>query len=101
MSLYAVQRVIFELKHDKPRAALLRTDPPAALRDAGLTEAERDALARGDLAGLYLMGVHPLLLAPYSRMAGLSRNDYQRALAPLKGARRFSSDYRLDGHSEA
>lgn len=46
------------------------------------------------------MGVHPLLLAPYSRMAGLSRSDYQHALA-LKGARRFSSDYRLDGHSEA
>ncbi|WP_338616317.1 hypothetical protein [Pigmentiphaga sp. CHJ604] len=101
MSLFAVQRLIFDLKHDKGRAALLKSDPQAALRDADLTDAERSALAHGDLASLYLMGVHPLLLAPYSRMVGISRADYQHALAPLKGARTFCSDYRLDSRGEA
>lgn len=101
MSLYAMQKAIFDLKRDKQRAALLRTAPLLALQGAELTHDELSAMTRGDLATLYLMGVHPLLLAPYSRMLGISRSDYQRALAPLKGKRRFSSDLRPDDVCEA
>ena len=48
---------------------------------------EITALASGDLAALYTMGVHPLLLAPYSRFMAIPRPKYQSALDPLRGLR--------------
>ena len=47
--------------------------------------------AAGDLAALYKMGVHPLLLAPYSRFMAIPRPKYQSALDPLRGLRTLRS----------
>lgn len=101
MSLLTLQCLIFDLKRDKQRARLLASNAQEALGSADLTREERDALARGDLAALYRMGVHPLLLRPLSRMLGVSPAEYQQVLNPLKGTRGFSSDYQLDGHGDS
>lgn len=91
MSVYGVNRFIFELKRDKALQATFRTAPDSALAAFPLEPAERDALKSGDLAYLYQQGVHPLLLAPYSRAMGISRPQYQAALAPFRGVRMMRS----------
>lgn len=96
MSLIAVQQLMFDLKRDKPRAALWLTDPDQVHASYALTEHESVALKTGDLPALYRMGVHPLLLAPFSRMAQIPRPKYQTDLAPLKGERPMISTYQLD-----
>ena len=79
------------MKKDKPFVQAFREDARAALADAPLTEEELAALADGDLAALYRMGVHPLLLAPYARVMGIARPRYQELLAPLEGLRQMRS----------
>ncbi|WP_151448637.1 hypothetical protein [Lacisediminimonas profundi] len=91
MSLYTVQQTLFRLKKDKPFSATFKELGAAALATLDLSEQERDAVANGDLAGLYRMGVHPLLLAPYARLMGIARPRYQELLAPLAGLQRLKS----------
>ncbi len=91
MSLYGVQNVLFRLKKDKGFVERFKLDAQAALASHDLTETERAALAGGDLAALYLMGAHPLLMAPYSRLMGISRVSYQQQLMPHKGVRTMRS----------
>lgn len=91
MSLYAVERFIYQLKKDKALQQLFKSMPDEALAAGGLADAEAAALKNGDLAKLYEMGVHPLLLAPYSRFMGISRPRYQELLDPLRGVRQMRS----------
>ena len=91
MSLYGMQKFMFVLKKDKSLQSRFKEDAQAALGAFPLTQAEKDALAAGDLAGLYTMGVHPLLLAPYSRFMAIPRPKYQSALDPLRGLRTLRS----------
>ena len=91
MYLYRVQEILFRLKRDKQFAASFQSDPGAALASVELGEPQRRALIAGDVATLFRMGVHPLLLAPFSRVVGIARPDYQSQLAPLKGLRRLRS----------
>jgi hypothetical protein len=91
VSLYGVQKAMYLLKKDKALQGRFRQDAAAALAGHDLAAHELAALAAGDLAGLYRMGVHPLLLAPYSRMMGISRPRYQELLTPLKGVQRLRS----------
>ena len=99
MSLLAVQQLMFDLKRDKSRAALWLSDADQVQQDYVLTPEEASALKTGDLPALYRMGVHPLLLAPFSRMARIPRPQYQADLNPLKGERPMVSTYQL-GTSE-
>lgn len=91
MSLYQVQKVMFLLKKDEQLAQAIKQTPSAALAPFPLSDEERAALGAGDLAALYRMGVHPLLLAPYSRVMGISRPDYCERLAPVRGYRTLQS----------
>jgi hypothetical protein len=91
MSLYAVQKFIYQLKKDKALQQLFKSGPDEALAACGLSAAEAAALKNGDLAKLYEMGVHPLLLAPYSRFMGIPRPRYQELLEPLRGLRPMRS----------
>ena len=91
MSLYHVQKVMFLLKKDEQLAQAIKQDPDAALQPFPLTAQERAALASGDLAALYRMGAHPLLLAPYSRVMGIARPQYCERLAPVRGYRALQS----------
>jgi hypothetical protein len=83
MRAYALQKAIYDFLN--PRG---RPEPPAlapdALRDRyGLGAAEIAALVEGDVAALYRLGVHPVLLNSYAR-ARVPRDRYRAALAGLE-----------------
>ena len=46
-----------------------------------LTDEERKAFDSKDVAALYQMGLHPVLLNGYCRAIGYGRNDYRAILA--------------------
>jgi hypothetical protein len=89
MSLYRLQRRIFEdLRGGTPPAG------STGSADDGLTDDERRALDDKDVAALYLMGVHPVLLNGFCRAAGLGRRDYRAVLEPLDHAGRGKPRWR-------
>jgi hypothetical protein len=95
LSLFDVERFIFELKHDERLQAALMANDDSVLEGFDLKPAESAALKTGAVEALYRMGVHPLLIAPYSRYAGIAPADYHRRLAALEGSRTFSSGRRF------
>ena len=90
MSLYEVERLLHEFNRSRALLERFRQEPEAALEGYALEEAERRALATGDVAALWQMGVHPQLLLGYSRFAG-PRDEVRRRLEPLVGTRQIRS----------
>jgi hypothetical protein len=86
MSLYSVQKVLFRLNKDAATRARYQADRDALLAEYALTEEERRALAEADVGRLHLMGVHPLLLAPFAGRSGLKWPDYLAALQRARDA---------------
>ena len=86
MSLYAVQKVLFKMNKDAAARARFKSDRDALLAEYALTEEERSALAGADVGRLHLMGVHPLLLAPFAGRSGLKWPDYLAALQRARDA---------------
>jgi aromatic-ring opening dioxygenase LigAB LigA subunit len=91
MSLLGVQTFLFRLKNDKQLQSQFETARDEAFSNFSLSDEEKRALLEGDLETLYRIGVHPLLLAPFSRYAKIPRLTYRVRLAPFKGTRRFVS----------
>jgi hypothetical protein len=91
MSLFDIQALIFRLKHDRQAQERFKIAPDSILAEFELMPEEEVALRSADLATLWQMGVHPLLLLPYSRAVGISPENYHKALAPLVGTRNFRS----------
>ena len=81
MSLYQVQKVLFGLNNEPALRERWTRDRAAVLADYALATDERLALASADVAALYTMGVHPLLLAPFAGRCGLAWPDYLATLA--------------------
>jgi hypothetical protein len=48
-----------------------------------LTDEERAAFQQRDVAALYQLGLHEVLLNRFCRAAGFARDDYRKALEPL------------------
>ena len=86
MSLYSVQKLLFRLNKDASVRARFRTDRDALLAEYTLTGEERRAIAEADVGRLHLMGVHPLLLAPFAGRSGLKWPDYLAALQRARDA---------------
>jgi hypothetical protein len=82
MSVYAVNRLCRQALHDLEFRAALERDPQAALAPLPLTEEERAALLRGDVAWLYQHGAHPFLLAYLTRwnLFGLTPARYSERI---------------------
>jgi hypothetical protein len=91
MSLLGVHMFMYRLKTDKALQGKFKNRSPEAFEAFDLTAEETKALAEADVAELYKVGVHPLLLAPYSRYANIPRQAYITALAPLKRTRMLRS----------
>jgi len=84
MSLYGVQKLLYRLNQDAATRARFKNELEALLAEYALTDEERRAFTEADVGRLYMMGAHPLLLAPFAGRSGLSWPDY---LAALKRAR--------------
>lgn len=95
MVSFEVERFIFELKKDEVLQQALKARSPSTFDGFTLRDEERNALRDGDIESLYRMGVHPLLLAPYSRYVGIASPDYHQRLDALKGVQTFNSERRF------
>ena len=84
MSLYEVQKFLFTVNRDEDRRAEYRADAEAFAGGFDLSAEERDALIAIDIRALYAMGVHPLLLRPFTLMLKISGEDYHDALRGLE-----------------
>ncbi len=80
MSIYALQKAIRDVNRDPATRATFFESPAEVSARYALTEAERAALDGRDYAALYAMGVHGLLLRPFSILHAVSEADYLRAI---------------------
>ncbi len=91
MSLYGVESFMYRLKNDSIKQTEFKAGLSSAFEGFELTESEIAALTTGDVEFLFGIGVHPLLLVPYSRYAGIPRPEYLARLQPLRNTRQIKS----------
>ena len=84
MSLYQLQKLIYHVNRDAAQRERYRQDPSAFIKNYDLTEAEVKAALEVDVRALYQMGVHSLLLRPFSLLHKVSNEDYAKALKGLE-----------------
>ncbi|MEJ0051856.1 MAG: hypothetical protein WDN02_11735 [Methylovirgula sp.] len=80
MSIYALQKTIREINRNHEMRERFMATPQDALADFDLTSEERDALIARDYRALYRIGVHGLILRPFSIINGVSEADYLSAI---------------------
>lgn len=80
MSLYALQKVIYELNRNPNAVAAFKTDIDAFLKDYQLTEEELRGLKKPDIGLLYVLGVNGQLLMHYAALLGVEWFDYLQAM---------------------
>ncbi len=76
MSLYYVQKLIYQLNRDPAVRRRFDGDREALLADYELTDEERAAVLEGDIGLLYVMGVNGQILMHYAALLGLPWDDY-------------------------
>lgn len=91
MSLHDLERYLYRLKLDPAMQAEFMDRPIEHLAGQILDAASRQALADKDLEQLWLLGVHPMLMAPLGRLFGLTAAQYQARMRAVAGQRRISS----------
>ena len=80
MSLYALQKLIREINRNPGVREGFMAAPEEVAAKAGLDEDEQRALASRDYKTLYRMGVHGLLLRPFSIIHQVPEPDYLAAI---------------------
>jgi hypothetical protein len=86
MSLYYVQKLMYELNRDENIRSRFTADRDALLREYTLTDEERSALVEGDIGLLYVMGVNGQILMHYAAMIGQEWDEYIESMR--EGVRR-------------
>ena len=76
MSLYAVQKFLFELNRDPVRQAAYQADRSAAASGYDLEHEERDALIRPDIGLLFHFGVNGQILMHFAAFHQIAWPDY-------------------------
>jgi hypothetical protein len=80
MSVYVLQKLIRDVNR-KPACREAYFQSPQTFADGyDLTAEERDALLRLDVYKLYAMGVHGLLLRPFTIMHKMTDPEYIKAV---------------------
>ena len=80
MSLYQVQKLVQAVNRDAESRTRFLESRESFAREFELTDGERDALVNMRIHDLYDMGVHPLLLRPFTIIHGVSEPDYLKAI---------------------
>jgi hypothetical protein len=80
MSLYQLQQCLFDYLRALENAPVGAVPPPLTAEGYDLSEAERDALIHRDLAQIYALGTHPVIINGYCRALGYKRADYRPLL---------------------
>ncbi len=76
MSLYQVQKLLYNLNRDEQFKAQYTIDKVTLLGSYDLTDQEREALSQGDIGLLYVMGVNGQILMHYAAFLGIEWFDY-------------------------
>jgi hypothetical protein len=84
MSLYQLQKLIYHVNRDAERRDRYRQDVAGFVKGYELTEEEARAVLNVDTRALYRMGVHSLLLRPFTLLNKVSNEEYVKALAGLE-----------------
>jgi aromatic-ring opening dioxygenase LigAB LigA subunit len=84
MSLYQLQKLIYHVNRDTAQRERYRQDPAAFVKGYELSEQESSAVLNVDVRSLYTMGVHSLLLRPFTLINKVSNEDYAKALKGLE-----------------
>ena len=80
MSLYQVQKFVQAVNRDPAARQRFFEDPTALAADFDLTDAEKTALTQVQVYELYEMGVHPLLLRPFTIINKMTEPDYLKTI---------------------
>ena len=80
MSLYYVQKLLYQLNRDPAVKARFDEDPVAVLAGYRLTDEETAAIRKPDIGLLYVMGVNGQILMHYAAMCGLAWPEYIQAM---------------------
>jgi len=87
MSLYDVQKLIYQLNRDAPLRERFATDMDAVLTGYDLSDEERRAIRDPDVGLLYVMGVNGQLLMHYAALRGFEWSAYMQAMR--EGERKY------------
>jgi hypothetical protein len=80
MSLYYVQKLMYQLNRDEHVRTRFDDDRESLLREYALTDEERSAIVDGDIGLLYVMGVNGQILMHYAAMIGQEWDEYIEAM---------------------
>ncbi len=76
MSLYYLQKFLYQLNRDESAQARYKSDLEGLLAEYELTEEEANALREGDIGLLYVLGVNGQILMHYAAFLGIEWFDY-------------------------
>ena len=80
MSLYYVQKLLYQLNRDAAVRSRFETDRDALLLEYDLSDEERSAIVDGDIGLLYVMGVNGQILMHYAALIGQEWDEYIEAM---------------------
>ncbi len=80
MSLYQMQKFLFDINRDRCLQQQFRTDMPAVLGRYELSAEERGALEAGDIGLIYVLGANGQLLMHFAALLGMPWADYIAAM---------------------
>ena len=80
MSLYQLQKFLYDLNRDPGVQAAYRAEPEALVARYELTPEERAALLAGDVGLIYVLGANGQLLMHFAALLGLSWPAYLQAM---------------------
>ena len=80
VSAYALQKLIREVNRNAEIRQRFFGSPESITADYELSDAEKQAVVSRDYGALYRLGVHGLLLRPFSILHSVSEPDYLRAI---------------------
>jgi hypothetical protein len=83
MSLYALQKLIYELNRDPRVQQEFLADREAVLARFRLTDEEADAIRSDDIGLLYILGVNGQILMHFAAWRGFGWDEY---IAAMKNA---------------
>ena len=76
MSLYHLQKFLYELNREETAQRKYRNDLDALLGEFDLSDEESNALREGDIGLLYVLGVNGQILMHYAAFLGIEWFDY-------------------------
>jgi hypothetical protein len=80
MSLYQLQKFLYEINRDPRVQQEYRSEPERLLERYELSAEERGAVSRGDVGLIYVLGANGQLLMHFAALLGLSWPQYIQAM---------------------